>query len=285
MNMLPTREPGSPRFYAVLDIESAVTNRSGHNRYLAMERFDPAAHDGTPRRGYDPANDPLITPRWVFQTIHAVSLLVLVESAGGNLEVASMTTLSTAITDELGILKGLLSVLDNLPPGAELVTWGGAWHDLPIITAALLRYGLALPHRWRWMAWGGEGKQPHLDLSRALSAGSKMKPVHLAEYLAALDIPAKLSAPPFAVARLIEAGNFELVEEIVEGDVITLGLLLARWRCLFDDRANHAVVEDRILREVEAIRPRRAYVSALRHHRNLLTKRWIQEAMEASRAA
>ena len=90
-----------------------------------------------------------------------------------------------------------------------------------------------------------------------------MKPVHMAEVLATLDIPAKISVPAFAVARLIYAGQWDAVQEACEGDVISTALLLARWRQLHDARAEVGVVEDRILRRVTEVRAGRGYVAAL----------------------
>ena len=87
------------------------------------------------------------------------------------------------------------------------------------------------------------------------------------EYAAALDIPAKMTVAPFMVTKLINSGQFELVQEVCEGDVITLALLLARWRKLLDGRADIDVVEDRILRSIEQLREGRGYISALQARR------------------
>ena len=128
------------------------------------------------------------------------------------------------------------------------------------------------------MAWGGEGKCNHIDLCRLLTGGGKMKPVHQTEYAASLNIPAKITAPPFAVTGLIKAGDFKSVIEVVEGDVITTALILARWRKLLDPRARSDVAEDRILRQVEELRSTRRYIPALRAHREMLRRKLIMEA-------
>ena len=77
----------------------------------------------------------------------------------------------------------------------------------------------------------------------------------MAQVLASLDIPAKISVPAFALARLIYAGRWDAVQEACEGDVISTALLLTRWRQLHDPRANAAAVEDRILRRVADCAP------------------------------
>jgi hypothetical protein len=137
---------------------------------------------------------------------------------------------------------------------------------------------MSLPKDWLWMAWGGDGRVRHIDLARVLTGGSKMKQVHLSEYLAALDIPAKISAPPFAVARLIETEAYDLLQGVVEGDVISTALLLARWRRMLDPRADIDVVEDRILRQVEELRAGRGYIPALQAHRAANLRKRLEAA-------
>ncbi len=68
-----------PRCYIVLDIESAVIDLAGHRRYQAMERWRGDSDDPKSRRGHKPEEDSLKTPRWPFQTIVAVSAMVLFE--------------------------------------------------------------------------------------------------------------------------------------------------------------------------------------------------------------
>lgn len=267
-----------PRCYVVIDAESAVIDEAGHQRYREMERWRGEPNEPESRRGYTRGEDPLQTPRWPFQTIVAVSALVLFEHCQGNIEVSRFKTFAAPDLDERGILIDLHQLLSELPAGSEAVTWGGAWHDLPLLKIAAMRNGLSLPRNWQWMAWCGEGKANHIDLCRVLAGGSKMKPVHMSEYAASLHIPAKITAPPYAVAGLIKAGDFTSVEEVVEGDVITLSLILARWRKLLDASARSDVAEDRILRQVEELRSSRAYIPSLRAHRAMLQKKILSEA-------
>lgn len=276
--MLTTmRDPSAPRCYVVLDLESAVIDDSAHRRYREMERWTPAdAEAGKCRRGYEASKDPLITPRWPFQSVVALSAMVLVEHCDGNLELARFATFSAPDLDEAGAVAGLFDLLAQLPPGAELVTWAGASHDIPLIVLAALRNGISLPKGWGWLAFCGDGRGNHIDLCRVLTGGSKMKLVHMAEYLAALSIPAKLTTPPFAVASLIAVGDYETLQEVVEGDVISTALLLARWRSLLDPRARFDIVEERLLRQIEEQRPNRAYRAALHQHRERALRRWIE---------
>lgn len=268
-----------PRCYIVLDVESAVIDQSGHRRYQAMERWTGSADEVESRRGYKREEDPLKTPRWPFQTIVAVSVMVLFEHCQGSIDLSRFETFAAPDLDERGIVLGLYELLAELPEGAEVVTWGGGWHDLPLLKIAALRHGLSLPPSCKWMAWSGEGKSSHIDLCRVLTGGSKMKPVHQTEYAASLNIPAKITAPPFAVAGLIKAGDFKSVIEVVEGDVITLVLILARWRKLLDPRARSDVAEDRILRQVEELRGTRRYIPALRAHRQMLLRQMAMDAV------
>ncbi len=256
-------EPRQPRTYVVLDIESAVTDETGHQRYLAMERYVPSNDDVPGRRGYKRSEDPLTTPRWPFQTIVTAAILVLTEHADGNIDVTRFVTLSQPDHDERAVVAGILQVLAEAPKNAELVSWAGMIHDVPMLVLGAMRHGLTLPKGWGWLGFGGGDPVRHLDFARVMTGGFKMKPVHMAEVLASLDIPAKISVPAFAVARVIYAGEWDLVQEACEGDVISTVLLLARWRQLHDPRADAGVVEDRILRRVSELRAGRGYVAAL----------------------
>ncbi|MDE1914898.1 MAG: hypothetical protein KGJ57_00065 [Sphingomonadales bacterium] len=257
------------RSWIIFDIESAVIDESGHKRYQQIERWTPGdGDDDKPgRRGYKRAEDPLKTPRWVFQTITTACAMVLTEHPDGNADVSRFVTMSAPDHSERDIVEGLLQVFADAPAEADLASWAGSFHDLPMLVCAAMRHGLTLPGAWRWLAFGGDGRQRHVDFARVATANMKMKPIHESELLAAFDIPAKLSAPAFAVARLIEAGQWDLVQEQCEGDVIATALLLCRWRKLHDDRVDADVAEDRILRRVCELRAGRGYVPALEARR------------------
>jgi hypothetical protein len=265
--LIETTTPRRPQCWIVFDLESAVLDETAHKRYQMMERWVPS-DDQPSRRGYTRAEDPLRTPRWPFQTITTAALMVLVEHADGNIDVSRFVTLSAPDHSEKEVVAGVLQVLDEAPAGAEIVSWSGMMHDCPLLISACLRYGLTLPRDWAWLAFGGSNQPRHLDLARVLTGGFKMKPVHMAEVLAAMDIPAKISAPAFAVAKLIAAGRWDVVQEACEGDVISTALLLARWRKLHDPRIDADVVEVRILRRVIELRAGRGYIPALKARRD-----------------
>ncbi|MDX5983684.1 hypothetical protein [Sphingomonas echinoides] len=261
-------EPRGPRSYIIIDLESAVLDDTGHRRYQAMERWSPGTDEQTSRRGYQRHEDPLKTPRWPFQTVVTASVMRLVDHPDGNVEIATFETFSAPDCDERGVIAGLVQAFADAPKNTELVTWGGAMHDLPLLLCAVLRHKMTLPHDWRWMAFGGDGRVHHVDFARVLTGGFKMKPIHQAEYAAALDIPAKITAAPFMVTKLIDQGRWDLVAEICEGDVITGACLLIRWRRLFDDRAEADAAEDRLLRQICELKPDRGYVAALQARRD-----------------
>jgi hypothetical protein len=274
---IETTSPRRPRCWVVFDLESAFLDDTAHKRYQAMERWAPA--EGRPsRRGYKRADDPLRTPRWPFQTITTAAIMVLVKHVDGNIDVSRFVTLSAPEHDEREVIAGVLQVLEEAPAGAEIVSWGGKMHDCPLLVAACMRYGLTLPSDWKWLSFCGSNASRHLDLAREITGGFKMKPVHMAEVLAAMDIPAKMSAPAFAVARLIEAGQWDIVQEACEGDVISTALLLAHWRRLRDPRIDVGVVEDRILRRVIELRAGRGYVPALAARRDARFRAKVREA-------
>lgn len=274
--------PRGPRSWIVLDIESAVLDDDAHKRYQVMERWVPG-EDKPIRRGYQRSEDPLTCPRWVFQTITTAAMMVLVEDAQGGVDIQRFVTLSAPDHDERAVLGGILQVLAEAPADAEIVTWMGMAHDIPLLISGCMRHGLTLPKGWGWLAHGGFHRERHLDLARAYTAGMKMKPIHLAEVLAAMDIPGKITCPPFAVTGLIYADRWDDVQETCEIDVISTALLLARWRRLTDARAEADAVEDRILRRVIELRAGRGYIAALETHRN--RKFSVQFAQAANDAA
>ena len=251
----------SKRTWIVLDLEFAVLDESGHQRYQSMERWT-SSDDQPSRRGYKRSADPLTTPRWVFQTITTASLLQLTESDERGLSAVRFETLSAPERDERGVVAGVLKLLDKSPRGTEMVTWGGAAHDIPLLAAACMRPGLTLPRDWSWLAFGGRNNKRHVDLAHLMTGGLKMKPIHMAEVCAACDIPAK-------------------VVEACECDVISTALLLARWRRLHDVRAEADAVEDRLIRQVVELRPRRGYVAELEAHRERAFKRQLKVANDA----
>ena len=272
-------EPKKKRSYILLDIESAVMDEAGHKRYQAMERWTPREDDQPSRRGYTRSEDPCKTPRWVFQTITTTAMMLLVEDDQGGVDVSRFVTLSAPDHDERAVVAGVLQVLGEAPDGAEIVTWMGLAHDLPVLISACMRHGLTLPKGWGWMAFGGFHKERHLDLARAYTAGMKMKPIHLAEVLAAMDIPGKITCPPFAVTGLIYAGRWDEVQEACEVDVLSTALLLARWRRLTDGRAEADAVEDRILRRAIELRNGRKYIPTLEEHRRQRLATRVRQAV------
>jgi hypothetical protein len=274
---LPAASRG-PRTYVVLDLESAVLDRTAHRRYQQMERWVPDDSDRPSRPGYTRGEDPLKTPRWCFQTITTASILIAREHVDGGIDVSRFVTYSAPEHDERGVITGILKELADTLADAELCSWGGAMHDVPMLIAACSRYGLTLPRAWRWLAFGGRNDARHVDLLRVYTGGFAMKPIHQTEMLAAMDLPGKWTAKPAAVAKLIEAGSWQMVKEACEGDCVSEVLLLARWRQMFDGRAKVNVVEDRILRRIIELMPDRGYVAALQARRDARFARQIGKA-------
>lgn len=259
-----------PRSYIVLDLESAVLDDTAHRRYQQMERWTPGDGDQPSRRNYTRSEDPLTTPRWVFQTVTTAALMVMTEHPDGGVDVTRLVSYSMPDQDERGVLAAIIKELGDAPAEAELVTWAGAMHDIPLLVAGCMRHGLTLPSGWKWLAFGGGNGARNLDLARTITGGFKMKPIHMSEVLAAMDLPGKITAPPFALARLIYAGRWQEVREACEVDVCSTALLLARWRQLHDSRADARVVEDRILRRVVELMPDRSYIAELQARREAL---------------
>lgn len=256
-------QPGS---FIVFDLETVVTDTRGHQAYLPMERYKPCAGSRS-RRGYAPQDDPLITPRWVFQSIVAASAMLLTQHPEGNLQIESFETWTAETHNEPAIVTALLNLMADVPQGTRLASWGGAWHDIPMLLRAAQTCGATLPAGWDWLSFGGDGRVAHVDLQRIVTGGSKMKLIHMAEYAAAVGVPAKITERPFAPARLYQEKAWEKLEEVVEGDVITTACLLARWKRLQDGRADIDTVTDRLLRQVAELKPGRGYLRVLAAYR------------------
>src|SRR5690606_31612811 len=140
----------------------AVTDETGHKRYQAMERWVPKTADQPSRRGYTRGEDPLVSPRWPFQTIVTAAVMVLTEDQAGGISVTRFTTLSQPEHDERDIVAGILQVLEEAASHAELVSWAGMLHDVPMLTLAAMRHGLTLPKGWGWLGFGGNDTVRHL---------------------------------------------------------------------------------------------------------------------------
>lgn len=266
------------RFYVIIDTESMVSEDE-HSRYQATERFRPrpGQHDSG-RRAQRGANDPLTSPRWMFQQIMVATIMVCATHDNGNIVPASLHTFTAADFDERGILERLFAVVSDLPPETELVTYGGCWADVPLILIRAMKLGLTLPRPWKWMAWGGQGSVPHIDLMRVLTGSSKMKASHMAEFAAVCDLPAKMSAAPWSAAELIRRREWDRVAEMGEADCITTALLFASWRRLHEGGAAVDIVHDRIYREIEALCPGRRYMPIIKERRRQLFERRASEA-------
>lgn len=267
MNIEIPNDAPKPTTWVLFDLESAVMDDIAHKRYQKIERWKPHGNNEASRRNYEFKNDPLRNPRWTFQTIVTAAVAVMTQHPDGNVQLMKFETFSAPEYDERGIIEALFSLLNDVPKGAEMVSWGGAAHDLPLLRLAAQKHGLSFPKDWLWAAFAGDGRARHLDLARIATGGLKMRQVHQSEFAAALDIPAKITAPAWTVARHIYAGRWDIVTEICEGDVVTLMLLFARWRQTIDGRALADVVEDRILRQIIEMKTGRGYVAALEQHR------------------
>lgn len=266
------------RHYMIIDIESAVTNLSGHQRYQAMERYVPQPANNFARQGRAAEDRELQSPRWPFQTISAACVMYCVEHDQGGIEPVEMLTWWGDRHDERAIVAGVIKALAAAPEGAELVSWQGAWADIPHLICAASQHGLTLPKGWGWLAFTGEGRVLHIDLARCFSGGAKMKQIHMTEFAAALNIPAKMTLAPYLVAENILAGQHKLVAEVVEGDVITTAMLLGSWRRLLDSKGSLFGCHDRIVRRVTEMRPDRSYVAELEAWRRDRTADAMQAA-------
>lgn len=262
----------------IIDLETQVSQPE-HARYQAMERFLPTPGElDSGRRGKRGDDDPLTTARWPFQQI-VTAVVMKCAMHDGNISPIEMITLSAPEYDEREILQGIATILKRTPAReSEIVSYGGADHDIPLLVARSMRHGLTLPKGWSQLAFGGRGSAPQLDLLRVLTGGTKLKLVHMSEFAAVLDIPAKLKGRASSVDHHIRAKDWDSVQEMCEVDVITTALLYASWCTLIDGRCSVSTVHDRIYRKVEELRAGRAYIPTLTAKRQQLYAALIADA-------
>ena len=115
-----------------------------------------------------------------------------------------------------------------------------------------------------------------------MTGGTKLKLVHMSEFAAVLDIPAKLKGRASSVDHHIRAKDWNSVQEMCEVDVITTALLYASWRTLIDGRSPVSTVHDRIYRKMEEFRAGRTYMPIITAKRMQLFAALIADAEAVS---
>jgi hypothetical protein len=252
------------KIHLVFDLESTADHHE-HRRYQASEHYTPRAKGGdSRRRGQRGQQDPLTTPRWPFQVVLALSVMKCVAGDGGNIVPAEMTTWSLKNMDEKQILTEFFRYLSTMPAASvELVSFGGEAHDLQILRCRAMAHSLTLPPGFEWLAFPSPQKSSHLDLSRVLTNGLKMRQCHLSEFAAVINMPSKFVAASWSITKLARAGEWKTIEEVCESDCITTAFLFASWKGLIDGRVPVWTVHDRICGKVQELRPNRSYIKCL----------------------
>lgn len=267
------------KLHLIIDCETSAVLEE-HRRYQASENYKPR-HKGSDsgRRGQRGENDPLTTPRWPFQSMLAIAVMKCTAGDGGNIVPSEMMTWSLKNMTEKQILSEFFRYLSAMPEGSvELVSFGGEAHDLQILRCRAMAHGLSLPRGFEWMAFPSSLKSPHLDLSKVLTNGLKMRQCHLAEFAAVINMPSKFVAASWTITRLANAGEWETVEAICEADVIATSFLFASWKGLLDSRVPVWTVHDRICSRVQELRPDRAYIKCLMATRSRLYEEQVLQA-------
>lgn len=228
MHMDPNRifKAPSPNVFVVLDAETR-NDHEVHERYLAVERV--TDNDGPPLSGRIAASDPRIFPRWPCQQIRVLSWLVMTEAEDG-LRPVRMETRGAPEHDEAGIVESFFNDMASYS-AVTLVTYNGFGSDVPRLLLAAAAAGHRLPASLAKLhAPWPRGRDAHIDLMTEVCGGAER--VHLAEIAAKLGIPAKTTCHPDRIHELMARGKWSSVKAVAEGDVLTTGLLLMRWRAL-----------------------------------------------------
>ena len=194
--------PGVGRFL-ILDTES-VWDRVAYRRYLATDH-DPAA------------------PRWTTKRVVSASLLDLRIENG---DVSHVALKSYMGGDEEQLISQLFDEL-IVRPDHQLVSWGGLNQEQPVLEMAAMRQHKKLPLSLKkGERFGRYGSYRHLDLAKAMKAGSY---VHLSEVAAALALPAKCAGPAANVERFANNEQWKRIAEVSEIDCATTALVLISW--------------------------------------------------------
>jgi hypothetical protein len=201
---------------------------AGHALYQQAERYEPT-------HGLKlPAKDPLISPRWPFRTVAAIAWLEIEVADDGQIFLGQFGAVCGQELTEAQMLQRFFKTVDQLPAHAMLVGWGTGSSDDIQIRLAATRCGVRLPQRMIVPLQPGK-RYAAGQLDLMVHVGGDGARVHLAEYCAALRIPAKVVAAPTAVSGLIASGNWSLVQAVCEGDVLsTAAALLYQLPCHFD---------------------------------------------------
>ena len=201
-----SRNTNAPLKFAVLDLEF-VYDRLAHQQYAINDEQSP---------------DKI---RWPFCRIVAAAWLPIAFDPQHPAApiVGELINIGRPEVGEAEIVKSLFAYLEEHPDTA-IVTWGGGYKDLAVLSRAAAEYDLCLPKQVR-QGWAPE--QVHLDLSDAVKG--KAIPMHLPEYAASLAIPAKTGLSSKAIGFAAEAGEWDVVCPRAAEDVCTTAILLGRY--------------------------------------------------------
>lgn len=201
------------------------------------------------RAGYEPGED--YAP-WPLHQLACASLLVVETSgtAGLSFRIRSVTR------DDHGE-RGIVEVVEReLGTSAELITFNGAAHDLPILLARGLLGGVAMPAIGRFAT--GTVMARHGDLMRELKVQGA-PPTSLKHLCAPLQIPVKQS-PHDRVASLAAQGNWAAVARYCEADVIATWVAAQLWRSTADPELGRQRWDD-LAAWIAAEQPRLAHLT------------------------
>lgn len=182
-------------------------------------------------------------------------------------------------TRKIGVLEGseseMLSKLVRCVEGPDrrpdLVTFNGRRFDLPVITARLMRHGIAMPSRFARDVNYRFTDAAHFDVSDVLTDYGAGRQASLDAWSKCIGMPGKLDVQGSDVATMVAEGYISKVQEYCMGDVVQTHALrlrfdMVRGRC---DRGEYIDAMRSLIDTVEA-HPRLTALSDTMDRKRLL---------------
>ena len=201
--------------------------------------------------------------RWPFKQIVCGSWLTLQFTPGAEQpRISHFESRFRPDYDEMAIAEHFFAELDN-HPHAVLITWGGECSDVPVLRRIAHQHGLILPYQ---LQRSRPRRADRIDLCNEIEYSSR---VHLSEYAAAQDIPAK-PVPGKEVNRLVEQRDWAAVEEQCTADVLTTAIIAVRHFAAIEMIGQTGAACTEAILDRFCARPETGFIAKLRKWREAL---------------
>ncbi|RFA28340.1 3'-5' exonuclease [Alkalilimnicola ehrlichii] len=168
--------------------------------------------------------------------LHRISVISIAARLGERFKVWS---LGDAGSTEKEVIERFFDGIDRYTP--TLVSWNGSGFDLPVLHYRALRHGVAAPRYWengandqsfRWNNYLSRFHERHTDLMDVLAGYQPRASVRLDEMATLCGFPGKLGMSGDKVWECIRQGQFGIVRDYCETDVLNTYLLYLRFQLM-----------------------------------------------------